>query len=384
MFDYSTSTVNSETRYTDDEILEGEVVDDEIVDDEIQGAPEPVRVIPAETGGEIEEVNPVALLADRFPQQDKPLADDESAYTREEAEAKTEELKVKLLHALESQYELIQTAQEVFSGHIWVALGYAEGMKGWQAYCADNFTQEQIRITGSNRNDLILGFDPNKISNRGIAALLGVSKSAVNRAGADRAKPKTVVSADGIVRPVNDLSPWERQELDGRIYDMNKIQGLTQMQIAERLGLSQSTVSASIAREHARRMSEGLLAAEAPDLSEIVDDDVIDTSTQVLDRDETNFVNAVSGDIDNAALYLDQLVKDMQRELWKPGSMLVARILDKSNENLMQIYDSVCMLMRLHSRQSTRLYGDPDMQDRLTDELARVMTVAEDAANWED
>ena len=64
--------------------------------------------------------------------------------------------------------------------------------------------------------------------------------------------------------------------------------------------------------------------------------------------------------------------------------MLVARVLDKSNDSLMQIYDHVCMLMRLHSRQSTRLYGDPDMQDRLTDEFARVMTVAEDAANWED
>ncbi len=380
MFDYSTSDINSETRYTDAEIFEGE-----LVDDETQGAVESARVIPAATDGEIEEANPVALLAGTFPQQDKPLADDETAFTREEAEAKTEELKVKLLHALEAQYELIQTAQEVFSGHIWVALGYAEGMKGWQAYCADNFTQEQIRITGSKRNDLILGFDPTKISNRGIAALLGVGKDTVNRAVVNREKPKAIVGADGKKYSVNDLSPRERQELDGRIYDMNKIQGLTQVQIAEQLGLSQSTVSASITREHARRMSEGLLAADAPDLSEIVDDDeVINTSTQTLDQDETNFVEAVAMNIDDAAGCLDQLVKDMQADMWQPGSMVVSRILDKSNENLMQIYDHVCMLMRLHSRQATQLYGDPDMQDRLVDELARVMEVAEDAANWED
>lgn len=385
MSDYSTSTVNSENRYTDDEIIEGEIVGYGTADDETQGAPEPVRMVAHEPDLVIdEEKNPIALLAYTFPQPEKPLADNESAFTREEAEKGTQALKVKILHMLEAQYECVSGLQDAFYGHIWVALDYPEGMKGWRAYCADNLTAETVRITGRERADLITGFDPDKISGRAIAVAFGMPETTVRRIRKGTAKPKAIVGADGIVRPVNDLSPRERQELDGRIYDMSKIQGLTQVQIAEQLGLSQSTVSASIAREHARRMSEGLLAAEAPDLSEFDSDEVIDTSTQILEQDETNFVNAVSGDIDNAALYLDQLVKDMQDDMWRPGSMLVSRILDKSNENLMQIYDSVCMLMRLHSRQSTRLYGDPDMQDRLVDEFGRVMQVAEDAANWED
>lgn len=45
-------------------------------------------------------------------------------------------------------------------------------MKGWTMYCADNFAAEKIRVTGQQRTDLITGFTPGKISNRGIAALL--------------------------------------------------------------------------------------------------------------------------------------------------------------------------------------------------------------------
>ena len=57
----------------------------------------------------------------------------------------------------------------------WPYLGrsrLSRGHEGWIAYCADNFAAEKIRATGQQRTDLITGFTPGKISNRGIAALL--------------------------------------------------------------------------------------------------------------------------------------------------------------------------------------------------------------------
>ncbi len=36
----------------------------------------------------------------------------------------------------------IQAAEKAFEGHVWITLGYPEGMKGWAAYCKDNFGQQ--------------------------------------------------------------------------------------------------------------------------------------------------------------------------------------------------------------------------------------------------
>lgn len=152
MSDYSTSTTPNETRYQENT----PTVTPEIVD--------------AGTDVDLVETNPVAALAGNF-QDDEltahPLAPGETNYTEQEALQTTEDLKVKLLHALEAQYDFTHAAERAFDGHIWVALGYPEGMKGWVAYCADNFAAEKIRATGQQRTDLITGFTPGKISNRG-------------------------------------------------------------------------------------------------------------------------------------------------------------------------------------------------------------------------
>ena len=225
MTDYFTLDNDDATRYpesTQNEnefrtMIDAEVVDaDEILDDGTGlDAPEPIRLIdePMEDDGDEVDDNPVAALADTFPVQVKPLAAGESAFNEEEARRRTEELKVKLLHALEAQYDLIQAAQAAFEGHIWVALGYPQGMRGWEAYCKDHFTSDQIRVTGQARTDLILGFDPSKISNRGIAALLGVHHSTVDRTitKAGREKARKVIGADG---PVLDAAVPVRQLLE--------------------------------------------------------------------------------------------------------------------------------------------------------------------------
>lgn len=161
MSDYSTSTTPNETRYQENT----PTVTPEIVD--------------AGTDVDLVETNPVAALAGNF-QDDEltahPLAPGETNYTEQEALQTTEDIKVKILHTAEAQYDLVHAVEKAFDGHIWVALGYPEGMKGWTMYCADNFTSAQIRVTGQQRTDLIMGFDVAKISNRGIAALLGVDE----------------------------------------------------------------------------------------------------------------------------------------------------------------------------------------------------------------
>lgn len=165
MSDYSTSTTPNETQYQENT----PTVTPEIVD--------------AGTDVDLIDTNPVAVLAENFQSEPsrRPLAPGETNYTEEEARRVTEDLKVKLLHALEAQYDFTHAAERAFDGHIWVALGYPEGMKGWIAYCADNFAAEKIRVTGQQRTDLITGFTPGKISNRGIAALLGISRKTVDR-----------------------------------------------------------------------------------------------------------------------------------------------------------------------------------------------------------
>ena len=137
MSDYSTSTTPEENRYQENT----PTVTPEVVN--------------AGTDVDLIDTNPVAALAENFRGEPSghPLDPGDTNYTEEEARLVTEELKVKLLHALEAQYDFTHAAERAFDGHIWVALGYPEGMKGWIAYCADNFAAEKIRVTGQQRTD---------------------------------------------------------------------------------------------------------------------------------------------------------------------------------------------------------------------------------------
>lgn len=138
MSDYSTSTTPNETQYQENTpTITPEIVDAEVLDD-IDDA-------------DLVETNPVAALAGNFQDDERtahPLAPGETNYTEQEARQATEDIKIKILHASEAQYDLVHAVEKAFDGHIWVALGYPEGMKGWIQYCADNFAAEKIRVTG--------------------------------------------------------------------------------------------------------------------------------------------------------------------------------------------------------------------------------------------
>lgn len=55
--------------------------------------------------------------------------------------------------------DFIQAAEKAFEGHVWITLGYPEGMKGWAAYCKDNFGQQATimrQLPKSDRRQLLL------------------------------------------------------------------------------------------------------------------------------------------------------------------------------------------------------------------------------------
>lgn len=60
---------------------------------------------------------------------------------------------------LQSMLDFIQAEEKAFEGHVWITLGYLEGMKGWAAYCKDNFGQQATimrQLPKSDRRQLLL------------------------------------------------------------------------------------------------------------------------------------------------------------------------------------------------------------------------------------
>lgn len=339
MSDYSTSTTPDETRYQENTpTITPEIVDDEVVDaenlDDIDD-------------GDLVETNPVAALAETF--QGTVSKDAPKPYTREEALKATEELKIKLLHALEAQYDLVSAAQEAFDRHIWTALGYPEGMKGWIAYCADNFAVEKIRATGQQRTDLITGFDVAKISNRGIAALLGVHPSTI-----DRAKAKAGIapggrtrSADGKLRHV-DTGSMSSEERRKKIVELSDA-GNKQTDIADMLDVSQSTVSDTLRKDRMRRMSEGLEPAKIDntDFDNADDDQPLDLDMGNRETDIRSYIDSFVSQSSDARGAINEMVHLLESDKWQPGGSTVSEIVSRGGANIFGIISDMCKMLRL-------------------------------------
>ena len=339
MSDYSTSTTPEETRYQENtptitlEIVDAEVLDD--IDD-----------------ADLVETNPVAALAGNFQDDERtahPLAPGETNYTEQEALQTTEDLKVKLLHALEAQYDFTHAAERAFDGHIWVALGYPEGMKGWVAYCADNFAAEKIRATGQQRTDLITGFTPGKISNRGIAALLGVGLGTVNRAKkqANITPGGRVRSADGKLRHV-DTGSMSSEERRKKIVELSDA-GNKQTDIAEILDVSQSTVSDTLRKDRMRRMSEGLEPAKIDntDFDSADDDQPLDLDMGNRETDIRSYIDSFVSQSSDARGAINEMVHLLESDKWQPGGSTVSEIVSRGGANIFGIISDMCKMLRL-------------------------------------
>lgn len=299
------------------------------------------------------ETNPVAALAGNF-QDDEltahPLAPGETNYTEQEALQTTEDLKVKLLHALEAQYDFTHAAERAFDGHIWVALGYPEGMKGWVAYCADNFAAEKIRATGQQRTDLITGFTPGKISNRGIAALLGVDEKTVRnakaKAGIAPAEGK-VRDAAGKLRHV-DAGSMSSEERRKKIVELSDA-GNKQTDIAEILDVSQSTVSDTLRKDRMRRMSEGLEPAKIDntDFDNADDDQPLDLDMGNRETDIRSYIDSFVSQSSDARGAINEMVHLLESDKWQPGGSTVSEIVSRGGANIFGIISDMCKMLRL-------------------------------------
>ena len=85
---------------------------------------------------------------------------------------------------LQSMLDFIQAAEKAFEGHVWITLGYPEGMKSWAAYCKDNFGQQATimrQLPKSDRRQLLLEAKSAGFSDRTVAQIFGVSASTVKR-----------------------------------------------------------------------------------------------------------------------------------------------------------------------------------------------------------
>lgn len=340
MSDYSTSTTPNETQYQENtptitlEIVDAEVLDD--IDD-----------------ADLVETNPVAALAGNFQDDERtahPLAPGETNYTEQEARQATEDIKVKILHTAEAQYDLVHAVEKAFDGHIWVALGYPEGMKGWIAYCADNFAAEKIRVTGQQRTDLITGFTPGKISNRGIAALLGVSEWTVRdakaKAGIAPAEGK-VRDAAGKLRHV-DAGSMSSEERRKKIVELSDA-GNKQTDIADILDVSQSTVSDTLRKDRMRRMSEGLEPAKIDntDFDNADDDQPLDLDMGNRETDIRSYIDSFVSQSSDARGAINEMVHLLESDKWQPGGSTVSEIVSRSSANIFGIISDMCKMLRL-------------------------------------
>ena len=334
MSDYSTSTTPNETRYQENT----PTVTPEIVN--------------AGTDVDLIDTNPVAVLAENFQSEPsrRPLAPGETNYTEEEARRVTEDLKVKLLHALEAQYDFTHAAERAFDGHIWVALGYPEGMKGWVAYCADNFAAEKIRATGQQRTDLITGFTPGKISNRGIAALLGVDHRTVDRVKANAG----IAPAEGRVRDAAgklrhvDAGSMSSEERRKKIVELSE-EGAKQTDIADILDVSQSTVSDTLRKDRMRRMSEGLEPAKIDntDFDNADDDQPLDLDMGNRETDIRSYIDSFVSQSSDARGAINEMVHLLESDKWQPGGSTVSEIVSRSGANIFGIISDMCKMLRL-------------------------------------
>lgn len=340
MSDYSTSTTPNETQYQENtptitlEIVDAEVLDD--IDD-----------------ADLVETNPVAALAGNFQDDERtahPLAPSETNYTEQEARQATEDIKVKILHTAEAQYDLVHAVEKAFDGHIWVALGYPEGMKGWTMYCADNFAAEKIRVTGQQRTDLITGFTPGKITNRGIAALLGVSEWTVRdakaKAGIAPAEGK-VRDAAGKLRHV-DAGSMSSEERRKKIVELSE-EGAKQTDIADMLDVSQSTVSDTLRKDRMRRMSEGLEPAKIDntDFDNADDDQPLDLDMGNRETDIRSYIDSFVSQSSDARGAINEMVHLLESDKWQPGGSTVSEIVSRGGANIFGIISDMCKMLRL-------------------------------------
>lgn len=359
MSDYSTSTTPNETRYQENT----PTITPEIVD-----AGSDLKAPDAD-----DENNPIVLLSEKLPEtEEHQLADDECAYTREEAEALTQDLQLKYRDSIEAQYNLIAGVRKAHDGHIWLALGYPQGAAGWKAYCKDNFKASAIKLTREQRDNLILGLvEPNAdgngvISDRDIAALLGVGHQTVGRVKAKAG----IAPATGKVRDARgrmhtiDTGSMSSEERRKKIVELSE-EGAKQTDIADMLDVSQSTVSDTLRKDKMRRISEGLEPAvvDNTEFDQASDDQPLDLDMGNADAKIRSYIDAFGVTVTQANDGIEGIVRQLESDYWKPGSSVVDEIIGNNASMIFDIISNTGKMLRLLNIDLDNVFDGADDDD---------------------
>lgn len=359
MSDYSTSTTPNETQYQENT----PTITPEIVD-----AGSDLKAPDAD-----DENNPIVLLSEKLPEtEEHQLADDECAYTREEAEALTQDLQLKYRDSIEAQYNLIAGVRKAHDGHIWLALGYPQGAAGWKAYCKDNFKASAIKLTREQRDNLILGLvEPNAdgngvISDRDIAALLGVGHQTVGRVKAKAG----IAPATGKVRDARgrmhtiDTGSMSSEERRKKIVELSE-EGAKQTDIADMLDVSQSTVSDTLRKDKMRRISEGLEPAvvDNTEFDQASDDQPLDLDMGNADAKIRSYIDAFGVTVTQANDGIEGIVRQLESDYWKPGSSVVDEIIGNNASMIFAIISNTGKMLRLLNIDLDNVFDGADDDD---------------------
>lgn len=359
MSDYSTSTTPNETQYQENT----PTITPEIVD-----AGSDLKAPDAD-----DENNPIVLLSEKLPEtEEHQLADDECAYTREEAEALTQDLQLKYRDSIEAQYNLIAGVRKAHDGHIWLALGYPQGAAGWKAYCKDNFKASAIKLTREQRDNLILGLvEPNAdgngvISDRDIAALLGVGHQTVGRVKAKAG----IAPATGKVRDARgrmhtiDTGSMSSEERRKKIVELSE-EGAKQTDIADMLDVSQSTVSDTLRKDKMRRISEGLEPAvvDNTEFDQASDDQPLDLDMGNADAKIRSYIDAFGVTVTQANDGIEGIVRQLESDYWKPGSSVVDEIIGNNASMIFDVIGNTGKMLRLLNIDLDNVFDGADDDD---------------------
>lgn len=358
MSDYSTPTTPNETQYQKNTPT---------ITPEIVNAGSELKTPDVD-----DENNPIVLLSEKLPETEKhQLSDDECAFTREEAEALTQDLQLKYRDTIEAHYNLIAGVRKAHDGHIWLALGYPQGAAGWKAYCKDNFKASAVKLTREQRDNLILGLvEPNAdgtgaISNTEIAILLGVGRRTV-----DRVKAKAGITQTGKVRDARgrmhtiDTGSMSSEERRKKIVELSE-EGAKQTDIADMLDVSQSTVSDTLRKDKMRRISEGLEPAvvDNTEFDQASDDQPLDLDMGNADAKIRSYIDAFGVTVTQANDGIEGIVRQLESDYWKPGSSVVDEIIGNNASMIFDIISNTGKMLRLLNIDLDNVFDGADDDD---------------------
>ncbi|HEY0188169.1 MAG TPA: hypothetical protein VGC67_11830 [Cellulomonas sp.] len=214
--------------------------------------------------------------------------DSSPGLTLETARVLTARIRDTAVRALDAIAEVQEAINLAYSHRAWAAMGYGS----WDAYCAAEFSETRLWTSVEDRHERTVALRNAGLSQRAIAAVLGVDHRTVGRdleatassTGADSPVDDGSVELagiDGRVRPSS--RPSSAQVLERQVQVVHlRGEGLTQTQIADRLGVSQATVSADETTMTSTLALAGPAAEEAVELAVSDADMDVTTLAEVL------------------------------------------------------------------------------------------------------